>query len=165
MTDAEDRFWSRVRIGDGCWEWIGFKNKKGYGHFCRLRAHRAAWGYLRGEIPAGLCVLHKCDNRACVRPSHLFLGTRADNNADMRSKGREARGARHGSRTRPGSWARGARRASAKLDDDKVRAIRAACACGEMQRVVAERFGVAEITVWKILHRRTWTHVHEESGS
>lgn len=58
------------------------------GRWTMLRAHRVAWQLTNGEIPEGLQVLHRCDNPACVRPSHMWLGTQAENLADMRQKGR-----------------------------------------------------------------------------
>lgn len=92
------RFWTKVNIKniEDCWEWNAFKTKKfGYGAF-RLNgrmhnAHRISWLLSRGEIPAGICVLHKCDNPPCVNPAHLFLGTQADNVKDCKAKGRTQR--------------------------------------------------------------------------
>jgi hypothetical protein len=91
-----DRFWSKVNIirdAESCWEWAASGNGEGYGQFAVERvpigAHRAAWYYINGPIPNGLCVLHKCDNKLCVRPSHLFLGTHQDNVDDMIAKGRQ----------------------------------------------------------------------------
>lgn len=84
-------FWERVRKGDGCWEWTGFVRKDGYGQFGRSKAaYRAAWELANGPIPPGAHVLHSCDNRLCVRPDHLRLGTHGDNMADMAARGRSA---------------------------------------------------------------------------
>lgn len=88
----EERFWSKVEKTDDCWEWTASKDNHGYGHLGIngkiIRAHRVAWELTTGPIPTGLCVLHKCDNPGCVRPDHLFIGTKADNNHDMIAKGR-----------------------------------------------------------------------------
>lgn len=88
----EDRFWARVKKGDGCWEWTGSTGRRGYGTFMvhgeRTRSHRYSWALHFGAIPDGLWVLHRCDNPPCVRPDHLWLGTVLDNNVDSRIKGR-----------------------------------------------------------------------------
>lgn len=92
---AERRFWAKVRLSDGCWEWTASLSSQGYGmlkvggkHGAAMRAHRLSWLLHHGEIPAGQCVLHHCDNRLCVRPDHLFLGSQLDNIADRDKKGR-----------------------------------------------------------------------------
>jgi hypothetical protein len=88
------RFWAKVYKTEGCWFWIAGKNQHGYGKISRTRkagperAHRISWELNYGPIPDGLCVLHKCDNPPCVRPEHLFLGTKRDNHDDMVKKGR-----------------------------------------------------------------------------
>jgi hypothetical protein len=92
MEDVSLRFWRKVIKIEHCWEWAAYKNKKGYGQIKIqgkvLGAHRVSWLLAVGEIEAGLCVLHTCDNPKCVRPDHLFLGTNADNVDDKYKKGR-----------------------------------------------------------------------------
>lgn len=92
----EERLWSRVQKGPGCWLWTGSCIAAGYGQIevrengrrKSLRVHRVVWELLRGPIPEGLVLCHTCDNPPCCNPDHLFVGTHRDNILDMVSKGR-----------------------------------------------------------------------------
>ena len=94
---VENRFWDKVdkKEGDGCWEWQAAIAKTGYGVINvgrkTTKAHRVSWELVNGSIPAGMMVCHKCDNRICVRPDHLFLGDSLANNLDMTLKERHGR--------------------------------------------------------------------------
>jgi len=89
LTEKQkNKFLSKFVQGDPneCWEWLGSKNKGGYGN------HRLSYEYFIGHIPKGLCVCHKCDNPGCVNPNHLFLGTYKENMQDCKIKGRICKG-------------------------------------------------------------------------
>lgn len=146
----------RIKVtGRGCWEWQRARaNDGGYGclnwkgvHM----AHRVSWAVHVGPIPKGLNVLHKCDNPPCCNPDHLFLGTLADNNADMEAKGRSNR-----SGLRAGSTFRGEAHGGARLTEEAVRDIRAS---SEPLRVLAERYGVKLMAVSRARAGKSWTHV------
>lgn len=94
FSSVEERFWAKVDKTPECWNWTGGCNDRGYGTFANGHghqlAHRYAYEISSGSIPDGVFVLHRCDNRRCVNPSHLWLGTAQDNTADMIAKGRAA---------------------------------------------------------------------------
>lgn len=99
-----ESFWARIDTTQrGCWNWPGAMKVVGYGkvrwHGAEVYAHRKAWELINGAIPAGLYVLHRCDNPRCIRPAHLFLGTHLDNMKDMVAKG-------HVRGSRPVTWKR-----------------------------------------------------------
>jgi hypothetical protein len=136
---AAERLELRTKRGPKCWEWTGAKNLQGYGVMRvgegNMQAHRVAYVARHGDIPDGMNVLHRCDNPACVRVSHLFLGTLADNNADMRAKGRNSG-------------------PKSKLTERAVRLIKASSA---KNVDLAHRFGVSETTIRAIRrYGQTW---------
>lgn len=128
-----------------CLEWQGVRDKDGYGRIKggKLKAHRVAYEEAFGPIPVGQLVLHKCDNPPCCRPSHLFLGSHADNVHDMERKGRD----RHPA---------GEDNGMAKLTMENVIDIRTRLRSGETGRVLAADFGVSEGLISKIRHGKRW---------
>lgn len=172
------RFWSKVDKSGDCWNWTARTDRHGYGKFrpdggniSEVGAHRVSWVIANGPIPNDRIVCHTCDNRLCVNPAHLWLGTPAENSADMARKGRvicgntpdtAARGDRHWSRTHPEEFAaahRGERNPSARLNEDIVRSIRIAFAGGESQGSIGRRLGIPQPHVSRIVLRRSWPHV------
>jgi hypothetical protein len=156
---TEDRFWSKVNKTANCWIWIGAKSKKSKrGNFrpggCaqKISAHRFSWILKNGPIPSGLCILHKCDIPDCVNPDHLFLGTQADNIADMDKKGR-----RKTVCVKP--FKRGAQNIVAKLTEKDVYEIRAIYKRGDIsQKKIADRFSVSQTLISAIINRKIWAH-------
>src|SRR3990167_5550740 len=150
-VSAHDFFWARVKRGDQdtCWLWRGSINKwtGGYGYAMRSggvanRAHRVSWELHNGAIPDGLFVLHRCDNPPCVNPAHLFLGTNADNMADMAAKGRHGR---------------------TILTPDQVRDIRRRLGSRRtpagVRMKLSSEYGVSVSTIKAIKANRFWRHV------
>lgn len=137
---------------NGCWEWQKGKNSEGYGSFRFLGenstpASRASWRLYVGEIPENMCVLHKCDNPACVRPEHLFLGTRSDNSIDMLSKNRWPRDKALLGEEHPLSVA----------TEDAVVAIRRLWKDTTLSQTdIGNMYGLEQTTVSGIVTGRTW---------
>ena len=165
-------------LGTRCWEWTGDLFNSGYGRIRVIKqepAHRVAFRNMVAPIPEGMCVLHKCDNPKCVRPDHLFLGTRDVNNKDRASKGRSARGSNHGTYTMPESrptgkrngrythpetTARGEGNGKSKLTEDKVLRMRYLYRIpGVTQQLLADEFDSSPGNVYAVLSGRTWKHV------
>lgn len=167
-TEIEHFHARGIRAANGCLEFSN-RHHNGYADFyfqgARQKAHRVAWQIAFGSIPQGLQILHRCDNMRCVEPSHLFLGTSADNNADMGSKGR------HGAQRDPFGWASrmdgyqskpGEKNPSAKLTAVDVRKMRKLRQRGIKMRELADYFGVTKSTVFRIIHAEQhggWSHV------
>lgn len=137
-------------------------NYGGYGQvnvgWCRKKwmAHRFSYRLNVGSIPRKMFVCHRCDNRLCVNPDHLFVGTHQDNMDDMNKKGR------HGMTTKPETIRKGVQFSQAKLDDDKVRKIRLLKGV-EPHSVTAKKFGVSKCIVGLVQQRKRWAHVSDEA--
>lgn len=151
LRQVRDKFDSLVeKTGShtfGCWEWTGWLSPYGYGNITwrnkRWLAHRFSWFLVHGVEPSK-CLLHRCDNRRCVRPDHLFEGTRQENMQDKVAKGRQLRG-----ETCPVS----------KLTEANVRMARALYAEGHYQKTIARSFHVDQSTISNIIRRKTWGHI------
>jgi len=154
-ASEDDRFWSYVQKTDeGCWEWSGGLYSSGYGQFrgSETRAHRMAFVLTKGKIPKGQIVCHSCDNKKCVNPDHLFLGTTQDNIDDKVSKGRQAQGeTQHLS----------------KFTEKQVLEIRSRYEGRQLKirdpvdgiKALAKEFGVFEQAIRSIINRSTWRHI------
>lgn len=158
------RFWSRVdkagptpphcpELGN-CWVWTGKLNDSGYGILTGMhgekwqRAHRVSW-LLAQSAPGDLLVLHKCDNRACIRPDHLFLGTDLDNVTDAIAKRRNS----------PPPIRHGEANNKAKLSAGQVQEIRSLYASGVSQPELVTMFGATQTTISNIVLCRVWRHL------
>lgn len=154
MNDAE-RFWAKVDKTCECWEWTGCIIRNGYGQFWmgkHIYSHRYSY-IIHHPITIDLwehreiCVCHRCDNRKCVNPAHLFLGSCGDNMKDCVAKGR---------------WAdvRGAKNPFSKLTEKQVREIRTRYATGNLlRRQLALEYGITTGTIKDIIQRRSWKHI------
>jgi len=154
-NDHIDRFFDKINLlgvgEDDCWEWRAFVHPRGYGTLNVNKkmehAHRVSWVIHYGKIPDGLCVCHKCDNRKCVNPKHLFLGTHLDNAIDRDIKGRgkipDNRGENHG---------------MSKLTKEEILIIRELYSSGKyVQREIADIFGVCRQTISDIVNKTSWS--------
>ena len=141
----------------GCWEWDLHYNPGGYGIGFNgkktVKAHRLSYEVFIGEIPEGLLVCHSCDNRGCVNPDHLWLGTYADNNADRDNKNRL-------------EWRRGERHGMAKLSEDDVVNIIEILNGGEVsQAAIARMYSVTRSAIWLIAKGKKWAHIPRERST
>lgn len=157
-TTLEKNFWERVAIrsSNECWEWKDGK-RSGYGRLYHrgkyYSAHRISWHLHYGSIPEGMCICHHCDNKGCVNPKHLFIGTIADNNKNRDNKGRQKFRFLYG-KDHP---QHGTNSRFNKLSESDVREIRRLCASGEHTlREIAEMFGVVHGVISNIKQGRKW---------
>ena len=143
---AIERFKKKYRVSpNGCWLWVAGKSSDGYGKFSvdrkTIRAHRFSYAYFVGPIPVGMLVCHRCDTRSCVNPDHLFVGTVADNLADMAAKRRAL-------------W--GQKNPNAKLTDKAISDI---LQDKRTLREIAKDYSVTDVTIGLIKRRKIWAHV------
>lgn len=144
-----DRFWAKVSKTDNCWFWVGQISNTGYGRIDGrekpLAAHRISWELHYGLIPENCHVLHRCDNKKCVNPEHLFLGDQRDNNNDKMSKERQGRGVMM---------------PQAKLTDNIVRRLRKRYFNGGVtQQQLADEVGICIGRMNWVLRNKAWRHV------
>lgn len=149
--DYVKRFWSFVDKQEGCWEWTGSLFKQGYGQFSynrkNTKAHRISYLIHFGELPADLLVCHKCDNRKCVNPQHLFLGTHYDNVQDQISKNR-----RHD--------VTGEKNGKSKMTIESVLELVRIVGSGQMsQNEAAKYFGISQGVISGIMLGKRWSYV------
>jgi hypothetical protein len=147
MTELE-RFETKVDQSGDCHEWTASFGGSGYGQFYfnyrKFSAHRKAYELYHGEIPDGLFVLHKCDNKKCVNPDHLFLGTHKENMRDKTVKGRQVKGSAI---------------EQAVLTEPQVVQIKQRLRQGDVHTLIAKDFGVSRATVSMISNGTNWRHV------
>lgn len=154
-----ERFWDKVdkKSSSECWNWTAAKNENGYGIIGKggrkegvMRAHILSWEIENSrKLPAGMVICHRCDNRACVNPNHLFADTQKVNMQDCSAKGRIKNGDQ-----------RGENNGSAKLSARQVRSIKKSFVPHRMTRkMLAQRYGVSESAIKKIVSGNTWGHI------
>ena len=172
LPDVLEHFWTYVKQTQDCWLWEGGKHSATYGYFClnayhnahkknlSILAHRFIYQALYGLLPQGICVCHHCDNPPCVRPSHLFAGTRHANNTDRAQKGRSGANIGLAMKRYPERRVHGERQHSAKLTAAQVQQIRTWYQEGIMsQRALARHFGLGKSAIVKVIRKQTWKHV------
>ena len=153
MKPVADRLWARVEIRgpDDCWEWQGSKHWRGHGQIGLGRrsdglgyTHVVAWQDANGrQVPAGMCIRHKCDNPPCCNPAHLEIGTQLDNLRDMFDRRRHSFGEHH----------------ATKLSESDVVVIKEKIRGGIPHRVIAGQYGVSRSMVGAIGLGKRWSHV------
>lgn len=152
---------SYLPSNSGCWNWIHAKNEAGYG-VTKVngragwveRVHRVSYAVFVGPIAPGVCVLHRCDNRQCFNPEHLFLGSKRDNTNDMLSKGR----------WREPEPSRGSKAGTSKLSEQQVEEVISRLLAGETRTSIAESLGVSLSTISKIATGKNWAHLTAGRG-
>lgn len=155
FASLQDSFWERATKTDTCWVWTGPPNKYGYGSVyykgTHYKAHRIAYALHFGSVTKDMLVRHTCDNRLCVNPKHLVLGSHLDNAQDRERRGRN--GAPKGSASH-----------LTKLTEKDVLVIRWLKKQNISLVSIAKLYHVSKGCIWGIVNHRTWKHVPEELG-
>ncbi len=156
-----ERFWAKVKKGDGCWEWTA-ATTKGYGHIGikgkMIYAHRLSWELENGKIPDGLHVLHKCNNPLCVKPDHIYLGTQKDNVGDAITLGT------HISTRRSPLFGDidqcGEKNPSAKLTRFQVGGIRRSRGDGMTIKELSNLYSISKSQIQRIISNESWKDIN-----
>jgi len=153
VDNRREKFFSTRYVvkENGCWEWVGGRDKNGYPLFgVRTKGHRYSYERFKGPIPKGLCVCHNCpggDNKGCVNPEHLWIGTHAENIHDKKPKGKQNFGENHGRK---------------KLNEKDVLDIKRRFQAGELGTKLAKEYGVSSGLIYHIKDGLIWRHLCEE---
>lgn len=155
MKTLEERFLLKIHKTKDCWLWVGAKMGSGYGVMrdsdqSMQGAHRISYKLYKGDIPKDKIICHTCDNKSCVNPDHLFLGTQSDNMQDMHKKGR----ANFGGRNQTGK-----NNNAVKVTEDQVITIKKLHKQKIKQADIAKITGVSRPNVWCIVHGKSWNHI------
>lgn len=161
MKTRKERFMEKVTITPTCWNWNGAENGNGYGQFWDgTRNIPAHWYLLDSPPPAGKEACHTCDNRLCVRPSHIFIGTRTDNMRDCSEKGRlrfqNGLAAANGKRK---TWHKGSANHASILSESAVTVIKSIKKRYGLGAALAKHFGVSETVISGIWLGQRWAHI------
>jgi len=147
------RFWAKVKVGSGCWEWLANKNNAGYGMIRlggkgrKALAHRVSYEMHCGAIPAGADVMHSCDNPACVRPDHLSVGSRSDNIKQAVARKRHPASPNAQNHEQ---WKRNVRASRSLLLEDKRQEVEQLIAAGGTARGLGRKFNVDPSVITRI---------------
>jgi hypothetical protein len=158
MKNYKKLFFERIdKIKNGCWEWKGPFFENGYGQAPRYknkstRAHRISWMLFNGNIPKDMLVLHKCDNKKCVNPKHLFIGTQKDNIRDMMNKGRD-----NFYPLFKNGYGISGESSTSKLTKKEVAYIRKEYTEKKITpKELSKKYNISRSAIYKVIHHETW---------